>query len=144
MSSGVGLIAFRRDAHFLHAIDDAVNADVRGKVELAVAFDEVHVALALDDRLLVFLAAGRREIGEEPDRLRRGIERIHLRAEVVPFRAEDVVDLAVARAAHAVVGVVRIGEAGVVGTGDEFLLGSLRGEPGDQNSETMRAGLTVK
>ena len=47
VAAGVGLVARRRDAHGFLALDDAIDAEVRAEVELAVGLDEVDVALAL-------------------------------------------------------------------------------------------------
>ena len=67
VAAGIGLVARRRDAHRFRAVDDAVVADVRGEIELAVRLDEVHMALALRNRLLPLLAAGLGEVAELPD-----------------------------------------------------------------------------
>ena len=121
MAAGVGLVARGRDAHGLLALDDAVDADVRGEVELAVGLDEVDVALALGDGLAALLAAGLGEVAQFLDLLRLGVEAEHLGALVNVLRAEHVVDLPVAAGAHGVVAVVAEGEAGVVGLGGDLL-----------------------
>ena len=72
-----------RDAHGFLALDDAVDADVRGEIELAVGLDEVHVALALGNGLGALLAAGLGEIAEMLDLLRLRIEQKHLGADVI-------------------------------------------------------------
>src|SRR5205085_4507418 len=49
MTTGIGLVTCGRDAHCLHAVDDAVVPDMRRKVELPIGLDEAYVALALRD-----------------------------------------------------------------------------------------------
>ncbi len=121
MAARVRLVARGRDAHGFLALDDAIDADVRGEVELAVGLDEVDVALALGDGLAALLAAGLGQVAQFLDLLRLGVEAEHPRALVNVVRAEHVVNPAVAAGAHGVVAVVAEREAGVVGLGGDLL-----------------------
>ena len=103
------------------ALDDAIDAEVRGEVELAVGLDEVDVALALGDGLAALFAARLGKVAQLLDLLGLGIEAEHLGALVNVIRAEHVVNLPVAAGAHGVVAVVAEGEAGIVGLGDDLL-----------------------
>ena len=103
-----------RDAHRLHAVDDRVEADVGREVEPAARLHEVDVALALGDGAAALLPGRLVEVGHVARAAHRRVEHEHLRGHVVALGAEDVVDAAVAGGADAVVGVVGVGEAGVV------------------------------
>ncbi len=78
----IGLPTLRRNADLLHAVDDAVVADVGREVELAVPLDEGHMGLALDDRPGVLLAAGLGDVPHVLDLVGRRIVAEHLRADV--------------------------------------------------------------
>ena len=121
VASGVRFVARGRNAHRFLALDDAIDADMRGEVELAVDLDEVDVALALGNGLAALLAASLGKVPQLLDLLRLGIEAEHLGALVNVVRAEDVVDPAVAAGAHGVVAVMAQREPGVVGLGDDLL-----------------------
>ena len=117
----VRLVARGRDAHGFLALDDAIDADVRREVELAVGLDEVDVALALGDGFAALLAAGLGEVAQLLDLLRLGVEAEHLGALINIVRTEHVVNLPVAAGAHGVIAVVAEGEAGVVSLGGDLL-----------------------
>src|ERR1017187_9968931 len=121
VAARVASVAGGRDAHGFLALDDAIDADVRGEVELAVGLDEVDVALALGNGLAALFLASLGEISEFFDLLGLRVEAEHLGALVDVVRAEHVVNLPVAAGAHRVVAVVAEGEAGVVGLGDDLL-----------------------
>src|ERR1035438_6925539 len=87
MAARVTRVARGRYAHSFLALDNAINADVSGEVELAVGLDEVDVAPTLRDGLAALLAAGLGEIAEFLDLLRPGVEAEHLGALVNVVRA---------------------------------------------------------
>src|ERR1019366_2094756 len=84
------------------------------------------MALALDDGFLALLAARLGEIADEFGFVLLRIKAEHPRADVVFVRAQNVIDLAITRAAHAVVRIMAIGKAGVVRDANEFVRGLKR------------------
>ena len=110
MAARIGLPALRRDADLLHAVDDAVVPDVGREIELAALLHEVDVRFALHDRLGVLLAARLGEVAQQLDLVRDRVIAEHLGADVEQLGRQDIVDLAVAARAHAVVGVVPPGQ----------------------------------
>jgi hypothetical protein len=138
MAAGIGFPSGRGNAHFFHAIDDAVVADVGGEVEATGGLDEVNVALALDDGFGVFLAASFSEVSERADGLGGGIEGEHFATDIIAFAAEDVVDPTVGGGADAVVSIVGVGKPGVPGAGGEFANG-LEGVGGGGEGGSGRA-----
>src|ERR1035441_3846436 len=66
VAARVTRVARGRYAHSFLALDNAIDADVRCEVELAVGLDEVDVALALRGGLAALFAAGLGRSGEHP------------------------------------------------------------------------------
>src|ERR1019366_2631207 len=121
VAARVRLVARGRDAHGFLALDDAIDADVRGEVELAIGLDEVDMALALGDGLAALFATGLGEITKFFDPLRLGVKAEHPGALINVIRAEHVIDSPVAAGAHGVIAVMAEGEAGVVRLGGDLL-----------------------
>ncbi len=87
---------------------------MRRKVELAVGLDEIDVRLALGDDLLAAFAARGAQIAQMPNHVLLGIVDVHLACQVERLRAQHVIDAPVTGRKHPVVGVVALGEPGVM------------------------------
>ena len=107
MPAGVSVVSLRRRyRHLLHPIDNAVVAHVSREVEFSLMLREGHVRLTLRNGLQPLLAAHFGQVSKVLNGLSRRIERVHLPARVQGFRAQHIIDLAVARGAHPVVSIV--------------------------------------
>ena len=99
--------------HLLGAVDHLVVTCMRGEPEFPVAFDELDVALALGDVLLLFLPYGFRQVRQELRLSRSRIIAVELPSDVIALGGQHIVDLPVAGRGNGVVGVVRVGKAGI-------------------------------